>query len=235
MLQGVLYDRAALAALAERMTETVDLHHQRAPLEDGLSIQALRALAGGSPIVDRMLQRLVAAGRLLVARGLASRPGWAVRPSPVQESAMERLAAAIRGAGREPPSTSELATSGMVGVSDPDEIATLLRVLERRGIVRQVELDRYYSIEALDGLRTALRTGMSPGREYGPAELRDLLGVSRKYLIPLLEHCDRVGLTERRTGGRVRADGRPAPRGPKGAEEIPDEAASSPAEAAGTE
>jgi selenocysteine-specific elongation factor len=45
---------------------------------------------------------------------------------------------------------------------------------------------------------------MSPGREYPPGELRDLLGFSRKYLIPFLDYADRLGLTVRREGGRVR-------------------------------
>ena len=34
-------------------------------------------------------------------------------------------------------------------------------------------------------------------------ELRDRLGTTRKYLIPLLEHFDSVGLTARRGGSRV--------------------------------
>jgi selenocysteine-specific elongation factor len=75
--------------------------------------------------------------------------------------------------------------------------------LERIGIVRQVEQDRFYSVEALEGLTKALRSGMANGREYSPSELREVLGVSRKYLIPLLEYYDRVGITERRAEGRV--------------------------------
>jgi len=44
---------------------------------------------------------------------------------------------------------------------------------------------------------------MKAGQEYPPAELRDFLGVSRKYLIPLLEYCDRRGVTDRRVAGRA--------------------------------
>jgi selenocysteine-specific elongation factor len=47
---------------------------------------------------------------------------------------------------------------------------------------------------------------MTKGRVYTPAELRDVLGVSRKYLIPFLEYCDRQRITERLEGGRVLAD-----------------------------
>jgi hypothetical protein len=44
---------------------------------------------------------------------------------------------------------------------------------------------------------------MEAGREYSPSELRDVIGLSRKYLIPFLEYCDRRGITERRLAGRV--------------------------------
>jgi len=48
-----------------------------------------------------------------------------------------------------------------------------------------------------------LRKELVPGRPYAPAQLRDVLGFSRKYLIPFLEFCDRVGITERRGDGRI--------------------------------
>jgi selenocysteine-specific elongation factor len=48
-----------------------------------------------------------------------------------------------------------------------------------------------------------LREELVPGEVYVPAQLRDILGFSRKYLIPFLEYCDRNGVTERRGEGRV--------------------------------
>jgi hypothetical protein len=47
---------------------------------------------------------------------------------------------------------------------------------------------------------------LDPGRKYTPGELREVIGVSRKYLIPFLEFCDRKGITARADDGRfVRA------------------------------
>jgi hypothetical protein len=48
-----------------------------------------------------------------------------------------------------------------------------------------------------------LRTRLEPARSYTPAELRDLLGISRKFLIPFLEYCDRTGVTDRTDVGRA--------------------------------
>jgi selenocysteine-specific elongation factor len=59
-----------------------------------------------------------------------------------------------------------------------------------------VERDRYYTRSALDHFA---RTLAELGREADivPAAVRERLGISRKYLIPLLEWADGKGLTVR--------------------------------------
>jgi selenocysteine-specific elongation factor len=152
-------------------------------------------------LADAVIERLQADGTIVTDHGIVRRAGWMPHPSSAQQSELERLTAVIRAAGREPPSASELAASA-VGQTESG-VLTLLRLLDRRGVVRQVEANRFYSPDALRTMADALRAGMQPGQEYGPAELRGFVGVSRKYLIPLLEYFDRTGVTERRGQGRV--------------------------------
>ena len=60
-------------------------------------------------------------------------------------------------------------------------------------------LDR--ALDALIGQLEALRARLAAHFARRPtlsvAEFKDLAGVSRKYAVPLLEHCDRVGWTVR--------------------------------------
>jgi selenocysteine-specific elongation factor len=207
LIDGSLFDRAAVEEIERRVVELVTAHHERAPLEEGLSLQSLRsALKATAALTDFVLGRLVRGSTLIVERGLVGRHGHTVRLTGAQEAALTQITQVVTLAGREPPSVSELVASGL-GQS-ADTVASLLRLLERKGLTQQVESDRYYSVETVRGLTEALRAGMVPGREYGPAELREFLGVSRKYLIPLLEYFDRVGVTERRSTGRVLAEQR---------------------------
>ena len=112
-----------------------------------------------------------------------------------------RLASAVLGAldkaGIEPPTTEELSQE----LATP--VATIARYLERRGELVQVEQNRYYTLKHLTLLITRLRELLSSGQEVNPSALREGLGISRKYLIPLLEYCDRVGHTARGPTGRV--------------------------------
>ena len=83
----------------------------------------------------------------------------------------------------------------------------IARLLVREGLLVPVEPARYYPAPTVDVLVARLRAGMQPGTDYGPAELRELLGFSRKFLIPFLEFTDRAGHTSRDGAGRRRRGG----------------------------
>ncbi len=57
--------------------------------------------------------------------------------------------------------------------------------------------DVYFSRAALDEAERKVRERLAEGREATTAELREALGTTRKYAVPLLEHFDQVRLTRR--------------------------------------
>jgi selenocysteine-specific elongation factor len=193
VLEGSEIDRAS--GEVERL---VDAHHAGHPLEAGIPVAALRGAAG--ELLDEVLSRLGREGRLVTHGAVVSRPGWHPTMSRAQSELRDRLLSDLRRAGTEPPTVMALAEL------HHSDVTPLLRILDREGLVLAVEGDRYYAAEAVRDLVRRLRDGMTKGREYSPAELRDILGVSRKYLIPFLEYCDRQRITERRGGGRVLLD-----------------------------
>jgi len=195
-------DRVYSAHAVDRARDTVlrlvDEHHRTAPLEAGAPLQSVRARVGASPeLVDLLLREAVASGQLQLDGGLVARRGWVPRLSDRQVRLRGELLGALERAGGEPPSGSEL-EAALGG-----DVVPLLRLMEREREVVAVEADRWFARPALDEMITRLRAGMTPGREHSPAELRDILGSSRKYLIPFLEYCDRHHITERRSSGRV--------------------------------
>ena len=187
--------RAELVALLQRLVER---HHAAHPLDPGAALQTIRAqLPGRAELVDDALRLAVSEGLIEVGAGLVRSTGWAVRLTDGQTALKQQLVDALRAAGPEPPSVTELAAT------HGSSVGTLIRLLEREGLAVAVESDRFYAAEALALLVTRLREGMMPGHAYSPSDLRDVLGFSRKFLIPFLEYCDRQGITERRPTGRV--------------------------------
>ncbi len=193
-----LYPADLLREMKVRLLDLVDAFHAEAPLEAGAPLQLLRSRLGAADTLAAMvIGPLVAEGQLSAGGAAVWRTGWSPRPTREQQQRLDRLKGALREAGSEPPSVSELAaTYG-------EETDQLLRYLERQGTVVRVETERYYDRSNLGRMMESLRDAMQGGEPVGPAALREALGVSRKFLIPFLEYCDRSGVTERRADGRV--------------------------------
>lgn len=193
-----VYSAHAVQRAYETLLRLVDGYHTEAPLEPGASLQSIRARIKAPPeLVDLIVRDAVASGEIRLDGGIIARRSWAPRLTDRQVRVRGELLGALQRAGREPPSAGDLeATHG------PDVVA-LLRLLERDGQVVPVEADRWFARDSVDEMVTRLRTEMKPGQEHTPAELRDILGFSRKFLIPFLEYCDRHHITERRSSGRV--------------------------------
>ena len=181
----------AIVSLAER-------HHVANPLEPGVALQTVRAQLPGRPeLSDDAVRFAASAGRIYVDGGVVRKAGFEVRLTDEQLALKTTIVETLRAAGAEPPSIGELeATLGRL-------VVPIVRILERERAVISVEGDRVYESVALESLVRRLREGMVPTREYSPSELRDVIGLSRKFLIPFLEYCDRQGVTERRSTGRV--------------------------------
>jgi selenocysteine-specific elongation factor len=170
----------------------------RAPLAPGVPTRTLReGLRANEELVDIAIREMQQAGEIETQGPLVRRRGWVPSPSVSDVALSDRLAHDICAGDREPPSVSELASRY------GSEVPGLLRFLERQGRIVQVGADRYYDSSVLEAMIVRLKGALVRGNAYVPAQLRDILGFSRKYLIPFLEFCDRKGLTERRGDGRV--------------------------------
>jgi selenocysteine-specific elongation factor len=167
--------------------------HKDRPLERGLSLQSLRAsLAAHETLVDHVLKELVSERRVHVAEGMVARHDWQPGSAADDVHRASRIAEALEAAGAMPPSVEELTRE--FGPATPAH----LRLLEREGRLIAVSSDRYYGKAAVQTLLDRLRAGTSDGHPRTAAELREMLGLTRKYLIPLLEYCDRIGVSIRR-------------------------------------
>lgn len=170
----------------------------KSPLAFGVPARTLReGLRVDDELADIAIREMEQSGEIESHGPVVRKTGWTPSPSQRDIEVSDHLAHDICAGTQEPPSVGELISR--YGSSVPG----LLRLLERQGRIVQVETDRYYDRGTLDAMIGRLRAKLAPGQVYVPAQLRDVLGFSRKYLIPFLEFCDRKGITERRGEGRI--------------------------------
>jgi selenocysteine-specific elongation factor len=190
----VLLERVAeAAALVGPLVRSYHVQHRT---EAGLPLETLRqALGRFGPAADAAIAALAGTG--LVIDGGVVREG-AFRPSVAGGTALvDRLVTMLDEAGLAPPSVGELETALPAAA-----VAEALRLAARTGRIVALERDRYFHPSALARFRDAL-SGVAAAGAITPAAIREVLGVSRKFLIPLLEWSDREGLTVRRGEARV--------------------------------
>jgi selenocysteine-specific elongation factor len=133
---------------------------------------------------------MTAKGKIELRGGVLVRAGWKAAGG-ADAAKLGELAVALVAGGVSPLSVQELADQ--FGKDTP----AFLRVLEREGRAVAVAADRYYSPDAVSSLLARLRDVTSNGQQKTASQLRELLGLSRKYLIPFLEYCDRIGVSAR--------------------------------------
>jgi selenocysteine-specific elongation factor len=164
--------------------------------EPGMPLETLRhTLRAGEPIIEAALDDFARAGRLRRRDGLVTLAGFVPRVDG-GDAEIDRIVRILSEAHLAPPSVAELERS-----TGRHDLHLLLRLAATRGKVEAVERDRYYAREALDEFAGVLQE-IGRGGPIVPAALRDRLGISRKFLIPLLEWADGRGITVRDGEGR---------------------------------
>lgn len=201
---GVLVARAAAAAAADRLGASLAQHHRDRPLEPGMSLQSLRAVLTGedgpppAPIGDLVCDLAVRKRLLEVEGAIARRPDWQPALDGAVGDQRSALASRLAAARWQVPTVAELERE-LPGVP----VRALLANLARAGGVEAVDQERYADVSALQAFRLALEAALGELGQATPADLRERFGLTRKYLIPLLEWADRRGITRRSGDART--------------------------------
>jgi selenocysteine-specific elongation factor len=172
-----LADPAHWESLARRLAEETERHAAADPLDPGLPVEAARALLD---LPDRRLVGALARPPLRLHGGRVHTAGPAGLPGPVAE-AVRRLRDDLGEHPFHAPEAGRLADRALGAAV---RAGALLRLAD--GIVLLPGADAQ-----------AVRVLATLPQPFTVSEARRALGTSRRVAVPLLEHLDRRGLTER--------------------------------------
>jgi selenocysteine-specific elongation factor len=101
---------------------------------------------------------------------------------------------AYLNSGLTPPYFKELSKSLDVEISRAKDV---LMLLVDEGLIVKVKEDLYFNSLAVEDLQQKLVDFLVSNGEITTPQFKDMTGVSRKYLIPLIEHFDAKNVTIR--------------------------------------
>lgn len=186
--------RASFDAASARMESALEVYHSANPMKSGMPKEELRAAVG--PRIDQkgfqaLLAALSEAGRVIVTESTVRLPGHAPKLDAVQQKLADEIEAWFKSAGVNPPLPAEIEQK-----HGPKSRAIIALLAERGELVKMAP-DMFFHRDAVQAAERALVEHLTKNGRTTVAEFRDVIGSSRKYVVPLLEYFDSKRVTRR--------------------------------------
>jgi selenocysteine-specific elongation factor len=202
-----LGDRSFSAAAWEVTMTAVEAAVRRLHAVDrrsvGVSLESVRSVLAderSAELVQACLERHLSQGTLEASGPRVRIPGAQATLTEAETAQLEQLRAVLGRAGLQPPTVNDLCSSLRIA---RDVLDDLLRLSVEAGDARSITPEIYMDDTAIAGAIRRVREMLAGAGPASPTVFKEEFGLSRKYLIPLLEYLDRSGVTRRVAEGRV--------------------------------
>lgn len=192
------YGGGALAEqLSDSLLEFLEAFHKRDSMKPGVQRGEL-ASSWGRDLPPKffhfIVERLLKKGEIEAEQEVLRRKGHTVSLASDQEKVRETILTAYEQGGVTPPNLKDvLEPLGM----DAKQAGPVLRLLQDQGALVRVKDDMYYHGPALQLIQERIIGFFDDHDEMSAPDFKGLTGLSRKYLIPVLEYFDKEKLTVR--------------------------------------
>jgi selenocysteine-specific elongation factor len=193
----LLLHKDMVAELEERILAAVNRLHEQFPLmstHDRQKVQSQLDYVGDDALVHAAVERLIADKKLVGDLRRIGRADFKPKLSANLRKLKDKLVAAYQTARFQPPEPSSFA--GQAG-GNAANLKDLFEVCVAEGHLVPIAEDIYLHVDVEAEMRRLVREKLAEGKGLTVAEIRDLLGTTRKYAVPLCEYLDRIGVTRR--------------------------------------
>ena len=175
----------------------LDAFHKENPKDHGIAKDALRqrCYPKSTPACfDALLACAIEAGKAVASDAVVSHPDAWSRSQQKMIEVAGRFEQMIAGTGLTPPSLQEMAKECEV---DMPFAKRAIAYSCDQGHVWRGNADFFFELPAIEQAKKTLAEHFASGGEGTVAALRDALGTTRKYIVPLLESFDQARITKR--------------------------------------
>lgn len=202
----VLLHADMIRELEERILQVLARLHEQSPLmtaHDRQKVQSQLDYVGDDALVHATMDRLLKQKKVVGDLKRIAAADFKPKLSANLRKLKDKVAAAYREAKFAPPEPGSFANQAGGNAAN---LKDLFDVCVADGDLVKISDDIYLHTEAETEMRRLLDERFtSAGAGLTVADIRDLLGTTRKYAVPLCEYLDRAGVTRREGDLRVRA------------------------------
>jgi len=196
-LDGTMLSRDAWEQLEERARIALEGFHRVHPLRAGMPREELRSRVGlAASLFPPAVARMALDGLIIERGSELALPGHQANPSPDQQVAIAALISELEAAPFAPPPLPDLAGRYQL-------TPALLQYLTATGRIIRLNDDTIFAAKAYQEAVDRLTRHLQREGKVTVAQARDLLGSSRRYVLPLLEWLDAQKVTRRVGDDRI--------------------------------
>jgi selenocysteine-specific elongation factor len=195
--------KSAVESLKRGLVYEVTAYLAANPLKEGIGKEELKSRLpkrSDQRFFTPLLTALEKEGSVVPDREIVRLAGPAASSAAAVDGLGGKMAVFITEGGIEPPTLKEIIERFRC---DEKVARDNLALLVRSGRIVRISADLFYSAAALDSLRETLIALLREKGEIIPTDYRERTNLSRKFLIPLLEHFDSEKVTIRVGDKRV--------------------------------
>jgi selenocysteine-specific elongation factor len=185
----------AMQKTRDKLVAALEAFHKANPLVGGISKEELREkLDLHQTVLEALLAQLTRDKKTEVAGEQVRLAGRGVELKDDEAKAKQQIEKAFADAGLKVPLMKEVLDKLPVDKVRAQKLVTLL--LRDRVLIKLAD-DLVFHQTALQGLRQLMAVQKAKTPKIDVATFKDMLGVTRKYAIPLLEYLDQQRITRR--------------------------------------
>jgi selenocysteine-specific elongation factor len=204
--RSLLVHRDVLDEVFARIESALTQAHDAMPLAVAFPrSRIMRRLEylGDAALRRALLEALGRTGRIQLTEAGMSLEGRGPKLSKNEQQLLEALLERFQEAGFQPPTAEEITAAA---TTNRDVVPLLLQLAAAQERLVEIASGVYLSAEHEVQLRQMLVPRLRDEGGLTVSQIRDLLGTTRKFAVPICGYLDRIGFTRREGDLRVLAD-----------------------------
>ena len=203
--EDLVVDAQRVEVTRDSILDALKTFHAANPTQWGPSEEQLIGLLStiaAEALIAYAVKSMLEAGTILNTGGqlhlAAFRAGGAL--TDAERAIVDEIEAAFRDGGLQPPGVVEVLKN------DKERMRLYRYLVDKKTLYATGVANKpkglsntiVFHVQTLERAVDDLRNGVQPGQAFSPADAKEYINTSRKFLIPLLECMDRIGVTKRK-------------------------------------
>jgi selenocysteine-specific elongation factor len=190
-----------LSSMRDKILKELSIFHKERPLAEGANYSKIRSqIKADEQTFDLLLQELVKDGMVIRAGNYLKLTSYQATFLGRSLKISEQIDQIYLQKGFTPPDEKELLA--MMDSFRKDDVMDVFQAMIREGKLVKISDDLIMHSTVVENTLNSLRDYLKTHGTITVSEFRQLANTSRKYAVPFIEYCDKIGWTVREGDNR---------------------------------